>query len=731
MSQTVPSSTPVITGFGCISPLGAGVAAQIEAMREDRVGLGPYVEMEQADQVAEEGIRGGECTSLSGLPIYERAARGLARAVHEAITDAGINPDAPPCPPDRISAVFGTSLHGMNAAGAWLRESSTHVFEWFQAGHVMEHALRGLPVGGARVTCSSACASAFSSLGHARSLLEAGDADIVLCGGYDPVSEYAVAGFHSLRVVTMDRLRPFAADRMGMQVSEGYAVFVLERAADAKQRGKQARAMIAGIGESSDCHHLTQPHPEGKGAASAMADALNDADLDASSIGLAVAHATGTRDNDAAEAKALQQVFGKQAPQVVALKSRLGHTLGAAGALEAGIARACLDAGCLPTTASVTPEEVGEPVQLATGSPPELETPIPHLLSSSLGFGGANVGLIQSTPNHKAQFDQDKGDPSTKMHHPVAITGIGVVLPGVVCAGVPTENQLWETGTIASSDLKTNLPRAKTRRLSPLTRMALKATDLALQSAGIDPTEQPGLDAPAQQRPACLLATANGSPSYAIDYYKPLVEQGYKSANPLLFAEGVPNAPAAHISMFYQLHGPSQSIIGTHTSGLDAIALAINRIASGRWNIAIVCIAEEDHPLVREVVAEFGQIASDAPAHEGAITLVLQRASCTKNNLAILSDPSLLSQNDPGEILTKRFSQGDLKTNICPSDLRVDQQLRSAGHHPLAHGPWFALGSGLALLHAMNQPSLEKTSIVATCPSGLLSSLIISSPDAP
>eukprot|EP00752_Nemacystus_decipiens_P015802 g14112.t1 len=628
-------------------PLGEGVAAQVEALCADRVGLGPYHEMEQADQLAEAGIRGGECTSLGGLPIDERAARGLEKAVHEAVSGAGIDPAAPPCPPQRISAVFGTSLHGMNAAGAWLRQSPTRVFEWFQAGHVMKHALQGLPIGGARVTCSSACASAFSSVGHARTLLETGEADIVLCGGYDPVSEYAVAGFHSLRVVTMDRLRPFAKDRQGMQVSEGYAVFVLERAADAKRRGQKVRAMIAGIGESSDSHHLTQPHPEGKGAAAAMADALRDAQLEPASIGLAVAHATGTRDNDAAEAKALQQVFGDDAPRVAALKSRLGHTLGAAGALEAGIARACLDAGRLPTTASVTPNEVGEPVQLATGSPPVLDKPVEHFLSSSLGFGGANVGVIQSSPDALRQTVADQNGQQNHDLFGVSVTGVGVVLPGVFCKGVPSAGQLWETGTLAPADLKTNMPRAKTRRLSPLTRIALKATDLALQDAGIDPADLPGLDAPAEDRPACLVASSNGSASYALDYYKPLVEEGYKAANPLLFAEGVPNAPAAHVSMFHKLHGPSQSIIGTHTSGLDAIALATSRIASGRWKTAMVCIAEEDHPLVREIVADFGHIAPDAPPHEGAIALVLQRSDIGSKRLASLSPMRQLPTDIP------------------------------------------------------------------------------------
>lgn len=733
MTPTPHDDTPAITGLGCISPLGKGVGAQVQALREDRVGLGDYTAMEQARAVADEGIRGGECGSLNGVPIHERATRGLSIAVREALADAGVGADAPPYAPERISAVLGTSLHGMNAAGAWLRGEPASVFDHFQAGHVLRHALRGLPVGGARVTCSSACASSFSSVAHARELLDSGLADLVICGGYDPVSEYAVAGFHSLRVVTMDHLRPFAADRMGMQVSEGYGVFVLERAGGARARGRRIHALVAGMGESSDAHHLTQPHPQGEGAAAVLRDALGDAGLAAESIALVVAHATGTRDNDAAEAKALGAVLGDRRPPVAALKSRVGHTLGAAGALEAAIARACLTEGIRPTTASVAPDEVGEPVNLATGTPPPLDEPAPHIVSCSLGFGGANVAMIQSTPDHAGDLQPRTTNAQPDTRHRVAITGIGVVLPGYVGGGAPPSDALFATGNVDPAQLKTDMPRGKTRRLSPLSRLALKATDLALKHARIDTADLPGLDAPADQRPACLVASANGSASYAYDYYKLLVEEGYKSANPLMFAEGVPNAPAAHVSMFHGLHGPSQSIIGTHTAGLDALALALLRIASGRWNTAVVCLAEEDHSLVRQITAGFGHIAPDAPPFEGAVALVLQRADPndpSAHRLAELASPCLTSHDDPAWALADLYSDTANPLALCPTDRRHDAALRDAGHHPLPHGPWFALGTALALLNALADGRPRSTRLAAACPSGLASSLIMSTANA-
>jgi 3-oxoacyl-[acyl-carrier-protein] synthase II len=722
MNQSQKEQTPVITGMGCISPLGRGIDEQIAAIAADRVGIDAFGTMEQAEAVKQEPLRGGECSSLDGVPIHERAARGLAIAVREALDHASFDPENPPYSPERIAVVFGTSLHGMNAAGAWLRGQPAEIFKWFLAGQVLEHALEGLPIGGARATCSSACASAFSSVGHARTLLETGAADMVLCGGYDPISEYSVAGFHSLRVVSLDRLRPFAKDRQGMQVSEGYAVFVLEREADARKRGRSIHAVISGIGESSDAHHLTQPHPEGLGAAAVLADAMQDAGLSAESIGLIVAHATGTRDNDAAEAKAFQHVFGGNGPKVAALKSRIGHTLGAAGALEACITRACLDAGWQPTTANVAADQVGEPVNLAIDAPYKIEQAPDHLVSCSLGFGGANAAVIQTSPDAIGTVIDRPQPPA----HRVGIVGLGAVLPSGLCAGLPNPDDLWQHGTVDPAALKPYLPRAKARRLSPLSKLALTATQLAFKDAGIDPHELPGLDAAPSERPACLVASANGTASYAYDYYRELVEQGYKAANPLMFAEGVPNAPAAHVSMFHKLHGTSQTIIGTHTSGLDALSLAILRIASGRWRTAVVCLAEEDHPLLREIMHACGCIEKDASPFEGAIALVLQRVVPGEDVLAELSSPLMKSSTQPEKSLGALYGDGGPTPMMSPTDIRHQAALREAGHPTLPYGTWFGLGAGLSLIHAMTRPQTSECRIAAGCPSGLVSSIIMS-----
>src|SRR5262249_39793738 len=151
-----------------------------------------------------------------------------------------------------------------------------------------------------------------------------------IVGGYDVMSEYAYAGFSSLRLIAPGPVRPFSAGREGMNISEGYAALILERDSDAARRGGRPLAVVRAVAGSSDCHHLTHPHPQGQGAACAVRSALDAAYLRADEIGLVSAHATGTPGNDEAEYASLDAVFGDRLDRVpvVAFKSHLGHTLG-------------------------------------------------------------------------------------------------------------------------------------------------------------------------------------------------------------------------------------------------------------------------------------------------------------------------------------------------------------------------------------------------------------------
>src|SRR5690606_34977483 len=160
--------------------------------------------------------------------------------------------------------------HGMRAGGRFLRTGDPTPLSDFLAGDVLQRAVGDRPLEGDALTTCSACSSSLGAVALAVTLLETGQLDLVVAGGYDTVSEYAYGGFNSLRLVAEGPLRPFAKNRQGMKLGEGYGLVVLERADAAARRGAKPLAQVLGFGESADAHHLTQPHPQGEGAAAAM-----------------------------------------------------------------------------------------------------------------------------------------------------------------------------------------------------------------------------------------------------------------------------------------------------------------------------------------------------------------------------------------------------------------------------------------------------------------------------
>jgi 3-oxoacyl-[acyl-carrier-protein] synthase II len=627
----------VITGAEVVTALGASIGQTWRAIAQGRCGMTALTALESPlppDKLGGQAVDLPE-DYLAGLP---REVRYLKWTMERALAAAGAA-DQLPYPSHRCGFMLGTTLHGMRSAGQFLRSGDFGPLRSFLAGSTLESATAGAAPSGFAATTCSACSSSLGSIALGVTLLQSGELDLVVCGGYDTISEYAYGGFNSLRLVADGPLKPFAKDRAGMKLGEGYGIAILERAADARQRGAKVLAHILGWGESADAHHLTQPHPEGDGAARAIESALRRAGIGPGEIGLVAAHATGTPDNDAAEYAALSRVFGDGLPRVpvVGFKSHLGHTLGGAGAVEMILAMTAMREQIVPPCANISRDDVQfENLQLSTSAAKPAR--IGATLTTSLGFGGANTCIILGLP----EPDRSRATPGSERQattridsrsRDVFITGIGVIAPGAIgndafLARLSADGNC-QGGAIPEEQFIHLLNARRVRRMSEQVKLTLAATAAACQHAGI-------ADIPEFARDCCaILGSTHGSTNYSLAYYGEIVKQGLVGANPMLFAEGVPNACSAHLSLMLGVKGACQTIIGTRTAGLDALRLAALRIANGDCDRVVVAAGEEYNSVIDDAYRScglYGGPESSAPfagergfvAGSAAVALILE-----------------------------------------------------------------------------------------------------------
>jgi 3-oxoacyl-[acyl-carrier-protein] synthase-1 len=297
--------------------------------------------------------------------------------------------------PERVAICVGTSTASMDEAE---RAFSEHLergslppgFDMLRHASAdgLIRVLRALTgFGGPAAIVSNACASSGKAFASARRWLDSGEVDAVLVGGADSLCKTTLCGFRALGLLSDGPSRPFSRVRCGINIGEGAAFALIERRGDGPR--------LLGAGESSDAHHMSTPDPEGRGARLAMEAALADAGVSAADVGYVNAHGTGTRTNDAMEARAIRAVFSGANPIVVSTKGYVGHTLGAAGATEAIFALESLRSGWTPASAGAHPIDPELGIDVAT----EARTVNLRLaLSNSFAFGGSNVSLVFGAP---------------------------------------------------------------------------------------------------------------------------------------------------------------------------------------------------------------------------------------------------------------------------------------------------------------------------------------------
>ncbi len=298
---------------------------------------------------------------------------------------------------DRIAVVIGSSTSGIGEGEHGLAQHirsghwpASYHYRQQEIGTAAEFVARYLQLTGIAYTISTACSSSAKALGSARRLLAMGVCDAVICGGADSLCKLTLNGFSALESVSADVCEPLAEGRDGITIGEAAALFLMEKG--------QHGIVLAGVGESADAHHISAPQPEGTGAEAAMRAALADAAIDADSVDYINLHGTATPLNDAMETAAVYRIFSDRVP-ASSTKPLTGHTLGAAGATEAGLCWLLLS---LHNTARVLPKQCNRkspdpalpPVLALRDDRPLPNKPVLRALSNSFAFGGSNASLI-------------------------------------------------------------------------------------------------------------------------------------------------------------------------------------------------------------------------------------------------------------------------------------------------------------------------------------------------
>ena len=378
--------------MGVVSALGGNVGETLGSLAAPRVYAAPVTRFETSLRCpVMEVLRPLACPA--GIVSPSRTLQLALTALAEALADAG-NPHL--TPGLRLGVCLGTTVASqLNSLPFYdaFRRTGTPPLEPVQAfldGNLAEAVARHLGANGPRATVVNACSSGADAIGLGMNWLAAGLCDAVVAGGADELNRVPLAGFYSLGIVSDTPCQPFDRHRRGLNLGEGAGILIVETAASARSRGLDPTLAVAGFGAACDAYHLTAPHPEGIGLQAAVATALAGAAIGPEEIAFVNAHGTGTPDNDAVEGKVLSRLFGP-ALHYLSTKGLTGHTLGAAGGIEAVLTALGLREGWVPASAGCTEPDPAIPI-----APTAARTRIDgrYALSTSLAFGGNNAALV-------------------------------------------------------------------------------------------------------------------------------------------------------------------------------------------------------------------------------------------------------------------------------------------------------------------------------------------------
>jgi 3-oxoacyl-[acyl-carrier-protein] synthase II len=569
-----------ITGVGLVCALGNDVETVWQRLVRGERGIGPVTLFPVEGQKTSIAAEVKDLAVPAGPPPWSRTDALALHAAKQALIEAKL--DAHAESGLRIGLVVGGTTGGMFETEALLArmhdDPRLRVPDPAMLAHPLSATADRLgatlgPFARARSICS-ACSSGANAFAIGRAWLELDLVDAVLVGGTDGLCRLTFTGFNALGAIDAEPARPFDARRKGLSLGEGAGFAVLERDDRARARGLSPAVELVGIGIVSEAHHITNPSSDGAHAAAAMTAALKDAGLQPSDVDYVNAHGTATSLNDAMESAAIVRALEGQAERVFvsSTKGQIGHTLGAAGAIEAIFTALAIRESTLPPTAGL--EQIDPKCAPLRHVPKDgARGEVRVALSNGFGFGGVDTVLAFA----RAGYAKERN----KKPRGVWITGIGSAsrigaLQWDDNAKLVEPRPKRDRDDPIPDDATVDLDPARARRLDRAARLAATAAHFAWTSGG----------------DGILLGTSYGDADGSAAFLAKIFEKGPRLAPPAEFPNLVPSSPSGHVSIYLGLHGPAITLADITTSGEAAVATAYELIASGQMEATSAGSAE-------------------------------------------------------------------------------------------------------------------------------------------
>lgn len=610
--------------------MGSGLAATEQTLRENSSAIKP---LELFSLLQSSPLPVGQVSGLnesSSLPRTHLLARIAALQAMDGCSN----------PPDAI--ILGTTTGGILTTEEQLKsdEQNKKFYRYHGLNTVADALAEELKCTGPALVVSTACSSSAVAIAMALKMLRNGQAKTILAGGVDSLSHLTYFGFNSLQLVDQTGCKPLDQNRQGMAVAEGAAMLLLTT-----EKPEDCSVELLGAGLSCDAYHAAAPHPEGQGAFIAMQNALADAGLTPEDISYINLHGTGTPDNDLAESKALRRLF-PTLPPLSSIKGSSGHSLAAAGAIEAVVSTITLSKGLMPANTGL------RNIDPALGLIPlidPLEHPAKAVLSNSFGFGGNNGSLVfgQSGIFPKPVFHQRS--PGLAIHGYSCLTGAGDLastISQIISGASVAEKAEMET-------ISKNLPPRLIRRLKRLPRMTLSLATEAFQSSSFG-DRKPG---------AVFMGTGWGALSETHDFLTRLTESKEQFPSPTDFVGSVHNGPASQVAILYGATGPNITASGGDYSFEQALSAA-ELMLDDSAEPALILGADEGHdffsPLLdasinpRTVLTDGGGalcVDRDTKNAQCCISIPFYQSSKAENVISALADSLAIADKPNGYAL--------------------------------------------------------------------------------